>query len=33
VPQGALMLQQHLEKMRINVAFRAREADRLPEAI
>jgi puromycin-sensitive aminopeptidase len=33
VPQGRLMLQQHLEKMRINVAFRERESGRLPEAI
>jgi hypothetical protein len=27
VPQGALTLQQHLEKMRVNVALHAREAE------
>ena len=29
VPQGELTLQQHLEKLRVNVAWREREADRL----
>ena len=27
VPQGTLTLQQHLEKLRVNVAFRVREAE------
>jgi hypothetical protein len=27
VPQGALTLQQHLEKLRVNVALHAREAE------
>ena len=29
IPQGKLMLEQHLELMRVNVALREREADRL----
>jgi len=33
VPQGRLMLEQHLEKLRVNVALRAREVDRLADAL
>jgi puromycin-sensitive aminopeptidase len=33
VPQGELTLQQHLEKLRVNVALRQRETDRLAEAL
>jgi hypothetical protein len=33
IPQGNLILQQHLEKLQINVALREREADRLAVAL
>jgi hypothetical protein len=33
VPQGARTLSQHLERLRVNVAFRSREADRLDDAL
>jgi len=33
VPQGRLMLEQHLEKLRVNVALREREAERLADAL
>ena len=33
VPQGRLVLEQHLEKMRVNVALREREAKRLADAV
>ena len=33
VPQGELTLQQHLERLRVNVALRDREADRLGAAL
>ncbi|MCH8222013.1 MAG: M1 family metallopeptidase [Chloroflexi bacterium] len=33
VPQGRLMLEQHLEKLRVNVALREREAKRLADAL
>ncbi|MCH8103075.1 MAG: M1 family metallopeptidase [Chloroflexi bacterium] len=33
VPQGRLMLEQHLEKLRVNVALREREAKRLADAV
>ncbi|MBI3743720.1 MAG: M1 family metallopeptidase [Chloroflexi bacterium] len=33
VPQGRLMVEQHLEKLQVNVAFRQREASRLAEAL
>ena len=33
VPQGALTVQQHLERQRVNVALREREGPRLAEAL
>ena len=33
VPLGELTLQQHLEKLRVNVALREREAERLAAAL
>ena len=33
VPQGRLMLEQHLEKLRVNVALRERETGRLGDAL
>jgi puromycin-sensitive aminopeptidase len=33
VPQGRLMLEQHLEKLRVNVSLRQREAARLADAL
>jgi aminopeptidase N len=33
LPQGRLLLQQYLEKLRVNVALGEREADRLPAAL
>ena len=33
VPQGRLMLEQHMEKLRVNVALREREAKRLADAV
>jgi puromycin-sensitive aminopeptidase len=33
VPQGTLTVAQHLDKLRVNVALRAREAERLPAAL
>jgi hypothetical protein len=33
VPQGRLMLAQHLEKLRVNVALRERESERLGAAL
>ncbi len=33
VPQGELTLQQHLEKLRVNVALRVREAERFAKAL
>ena len=33
IPQGGAMIDQALERMHVNVALRAREAQRLPAAI